>query len=241
MLVDSWFGSDSALVASFSSALGYVLVVALFAIFSEGQRYLDVSTGVAAGRRLQTDEEVSAEQAHHERCQRLIEEAGLTARERDILTDVLRDKGLLSIAHALGISENTVKTHVQNIYRKFDVHGRQELMKLFAVADGELAVQPVGIATPDAQVVPAKKAALNQAIDTIAATHGLTRREREVFSLLARGYRYGEIQEKLSLSSSTVHTHVTNIYAKVDLHSHADLSKLVHKTRDALAHEETPA
>lgn len=32
------------------------------------------------------------------------------------------------ICEALYLSDGTVKTHISHIYRKFDVHGRQELL-----------------------------------------------------------------------------------------------------------------
>lgn len=136
----------------------------------------------------------------------------------------------------LGISENTVKTHVQNIYRKFNVHGRAELMALFApvqagACDWAGALGAVGTSGESGSGTSRKKAALADAIELLARKYGLTQREGEVFALLARGYRHGEIQERLSVSPSTVHAHVTNIYAKMDLHSHAELSRLVQAER----------
>jgi len=49
----------------------------------------------------------------------------------------------------------------------------------------------------------------------------LSPREREVLELLARGYYYKEITEVLSLSMSTVNTHVRHIYDKLHVHSRA--------------------
>ena len=43
----------------------------------------------------------------------------------------------------------------------------------------------------------------------------LTRRERQVLGLIARGMRDGDIANALSLSQHTVHRHVSNIYAKL--------------------------
>lgn len=54
-----------------------------------------------------------------------------------------------------------------------------------------------------------------------AAAEGLSPREREVLELLARGYFYKEITEALSLSISTVNTHVRRIYEKLHVHSRA--------------------
>lgn len=50
---------------------------------------------------------------------------------------------------------------------------------------------------------------------------GLSPREREVLELLARGYFYKEITEALSISISTVNTHVRRIYEKLHVHSRA--------------------
>jgi LuxR family transcriptional regulator, maltose regulon positive regulatory protein len=43
----------------------------------------------------------------------------------------------------------------------------------------------------------------------------LTRRERQVLGLIARGMRDGDIADALSLSQHTVHRHVSNIYVKL--------------------------
>ena len=51
----------------------------------------------------------------------------------------------------------------------------------------------------------------------------LTPREQEVLSLLAYGHTNGEIGQRLSISERTVESHRTNIMAKLDLTSRADL------------------
>lgn len=47
----------------------------------------------------------------------------------------------------------------------------------------------------------------------------LTPREREILDLLAEGFLYKEIADKLSVSYSTVQTHVERIYRKLQVHS----------------------
>ncbi len=51
----------------------------------------------------------------------------------------------------------------------------------------------------------------------------LTRREHEVFVLLAEGYASKEIAEKLVLSASTIHTHRSNIMKKLNLSNRHEL------------------
>lgn len=58
----------------------------------------------------------------------------LTERERDVLKEVLEGKPNKSIANELAISEQTVKIHLQHVYRKLGVHRRVDLLKAFSDA-----------------------------------------------------------------------------------------------------------
>jgi len=51
----------------------------------------------------------------------------------------------------------------------------------------------------------------------------MTPRELEVMTLLAFGHTNAEIAEKLCISERTVETHRTNIMAKMEFKSRADL------------------
>jgi DNA-binding NarL/FixJ family response regulator len=57
------------------------------------------------------------------------------------------------------------------------------------------------------------------------AEPGLTPRENEVLILVAKGYTYREIAEKLFLSVKTVQNHVQNILAKLQLHKRYELMR----------------
>lgn len=61
----------------------------------------------------------------------LIEQAGLSAREREVLDHMRQGRAPKTIAKLLFVSENTVRFHIRNIYQKFDVHSRTELLELF--------------------------------------------------------------------------------------------------------------
>jgi len=52
----------------------------------------------------------------------------LTVREQEVLQLILAGKSNREIAVALSISENTVKTHARNIFSKYDVSSRAELI-----------------------------------------------------------------------------------------------------------------
>ena len=52
----------------------------------------------------------------------------LSARETDVFMLLAQGRSRPYICEALYLSDGTVKTHISHIYRKFDVHGRQELL-----------------------------------------------------------------------------------------------------------------
>jgi len=54
------------------------------------------------------------------------ERYGLTARERDVLSELLEGKSTAKVARALGISYHTVDTHIRKIYAKLHVHSRSQ-------------------------------------------------------------------------------------------------------------------
>ena len=53
----------------------------------------------------------------------------LTAREIEILKYLASDNSISLIGQSLHISNNTMKTHLRNIYRKLQVSGRHEASK----------------------------------------------------------------------------------------------------------------
>lgn len=50
----------------------------------------------------------------------------------------------------------------------------------------------------------------------------MSKREHEVLDLLARGFTYAETARHLGISLATVHTHVSSIYGKLDVHNKAE-------------------
>jgi len=53
-------------------------------------------------------------------------------------------------------------------------------------------------------------------------SHLLSKREHELLELLAQGFRYKEIADKLSLSVETIRTHIRNIYRKLEVQSRTE-------------------
>lgn len=62
---------------------------------------------------------------------RLIKKAyGLSNRETDVLELIIRGRDVARMAETLFVSENTVRSHCKNLYRKLDVHNRQQIFDL---------------------------------------------------------------------------------------------------------------
>ncbi|MEG0504310.1 MAG: LuxR C-terminal-related transcriptional regulator [Raoultibacter sp.] len=86
-------------------------------------------------------------------------------------------------------------------------------------------IKNIEAATP---LAPGERTAdFEQRCQMLSVEHGLTARENEIFNLLAQGRNARFIQEKLVVSYNTVKTHVSHIYAKLDVHTHQELIDLV--------------
>lgn len=67
-------------------------------------------------------------------------------------------------------------------------------------------------------------------IDDVASTHSqiesLTPREREVVTLIARGFKYREIAEDLGMSQKTLETHMSHVFDKLGVASRNEVTHL---------------
>ena len=97
-----------------------------FALRMPGEIYIAmiatifVGLGVWIGMRL-TARPASVEFEPNERAAKAL---GLTRREREILEHLAKGASNKEIARSLGVSPNTIKTHVASLYLKLEVSGR---------------------------------------------------------------------------------------------------------------------
>ena len=81
------------------------------------------------------------ETAEHARlgtaCARLGRERGLTQRECEVLLMLAQRKTAGDIERELCVAYGTAKAHIRHVYRKLDIHSREELFELVGVAGGE--------------------------------------------------------------------------------------------------------
>lgn len=77
--------------------------------------------------------------------------------------------------------------------------------------------------------VEGSAATIEERCKLLGSERGLTDREQEIFEYLARGRNVRFIQDELTVSYNTVKTHVSHVYAKLDVHSHQELINLVER------------
>lgn len=71
-------------------------------------------------------------------------------------------------------------------------------------------------------------------IDDVAATQSeiesLTPREREVVTLIARGFKYREIADDLGMSQKTLETHMKHVFDKLGVAGRSEVTRLAFET-----------
>ena len=79
-----------------------------------------------------TDERPSTAQGQWEKdlCRIAFSSYDLSERELEVATLAYRGFSIKKIAQALFVSESTIKTHMTHVYRKLDIHSKQELIAL---------------------------------------------------------------------------------------------------------------
>ncbi len=116
------YGGALALVAALLQWLEYrYLVFQMPAeVFAVTIALVFIAIGIWVGMRLTP----RAPRAEFEANDKAIEALGLTPRELEILGHLAKGESNKEIARSLGISPNTIKTHIANLYMKLEVTGR---------------------------------------------------------------------------------------------------------------------
>ena len=89
-----------------------------------------VEAVVSAAEHAEEEPRQELDHALDNRCHVVAAEYGLTERETEIVALLARGRTKAYIAKTLFVTENTVRSHVRNLYIKLDVHTRQELIDL---------------------------------------------------------------------------------------------------------------
>lgn len=114
---------DAQQLSTFFSIIAFALVVA--ALFLFNKENFEHGWGT-----IKPGESERSDKATDRCCSYLSIEYELTPRERDVFELIARNVARKDIAIRLFLSENTVKTHTRNIFRKLQVTTREELLAL---------------------------------------------------------------------------------------------------------------
>jgi DNA-binding CsgD family transcriptional regulator len=102
-----------------------VFVILLVSLFGLGNS--SAETGWGFLKPIEDDEQRSP---FEQDCMRMARSCGLTQRESEVFLLLAKGRNRAYISEDLVISDETVKTHIKNIYRKTGVHSQQEMIDL---------------------------------------------------------------------------------------------------------------
>lgn len=158
--LDSWIGGEAATMVVL--AVTYMILLAgmallhgrsysLFRINSFDEEDYSFEFLASAGQAMAKDNEgsfppgIACAQSSFgmtaELCPIVGERYGLSGREKEVLSELVRGKTISSIAEDLFLSENTIKAHTKAIYRKLGVHSREELFECVEKASEMMGTQ----------------------------------------------------------------------------------------------------
>ena len=123
-------------VAAETTVVGYLVVIATVLLLSSEDMWMLFGRPRPGG--MAGDDSAGREA----RLAAWFERIGLTAREREIASLLASGRTQPWIAERLGISENTVGTHVRHIYQKAGVHDRQQFIDLASSPDETPSPEP---------------------------------------------------------------------------------------------------
>lgn len=95
----------------------------------------------------------------------------------------------------------------------------------FLVAAGELSDEAEEASRGDARTVI--DAAWRARVDVVARRYRLSEKERKIIEMYARGNSMKNIADRLTVSLSTVKTHIYHAYTKLGVHSRQELRNLI--------------
>ena len=108
-----------------------VFLIFTTAVFVVNPKDLESAWGLIPGRRGDADDPKAPDDAgaiDADELRFLVDEFGLTTREHEVAQLLARGRSLPFIQEELHIAQGTAQTHLMHIYRKLDVHTRQEFL-----------------------------------------------------------------------------------------------------------------
>jgi DNA-binding CsgD family transcriptional regulator len=138
----SFYINSQLVYPSFYIFLLYILLQTIINI-NYIQSHLQMVENLQAELQEKEIEALELKDSHRELCQTRIQALKqsnhITPREKDIIMKIIENKKNMEIANELFISYFTVRSHIENIYRKFGINNRVSLIKyLIRHSDNEV-------------------------------------------------------------------------------------------------------
>lgn len=132
LLMPRFAGIASNYTSVFAAVMALMLIVASMILLTNKAFSSDTANLGACGKEVRNGQEENGDagDSWSSTCAELASKCGLTNREEEVMILFSRGNSKSKIADMLFVSEGTVKTHIKSLYRKLDVHSRQELIDL---------------------------------------------------------------------------------------------------------------
>lgn len=125
----------------------------------------------------------------------------------------------------------TVSTSAEDVVRLFKAGVDGYIVK---TTDGHELEEQIDKALAGGRPVSRYVAGHLLKIDEVASgeseIESLTPREREVVTLIARGFKYREVAEELGISQKTLETHMKHVFDKLGVASRSEVTRLAFET-----------
>ncbi|MFZ0626536.1 MAG: response regulator transcription factor [Acidimicrobiia bacterium] len=125
----------------------------------------------------------------------------------------------------------TVSTSAEDVVRLFKAGVDGYVVK---TTDGVSLEEQIDLALDGGRPVSRYVAGHLLSIDEVASTQSeiesLTPKEREVVTLIARGFRYREAAEELGISQKTLETHMRHVFEKLGVASRNEMTRVAFET-----------
>ncbi len=110
-----------------------VVVVMTMLLLSEQELALKWGVTFLTNKNVEKDNALIREQELLNRCDALAKKYGLSKREGEVLEILAQKKTIGEVEKELYIANGTAKTHIRHIYRKLDIHSREELYDMLEI------------------------------------------------------------------------------------------------------------
>jgi DNA-binding NarL/FixJ family response regulator len=112
-----------------------------------------------------------------------------------------------------------------------DISPTELIASIRALKSGAVQISPQIVAKLMKSLSAEEPSPVREIAERYEWFESLTRREREIFTLIATGYDNAQIAEELHLAEHTVRNHVSMIYSKLEVQDRFQIIQLANKIR----------